>query len=81
MLLSYVVLVKSKVKISQNFAAISEYMNFILGLNIHLPLFIIVFITYESGHNEKDFKVLYLLNCLESNLYVTYHGSINVEVV
>ena len=59
----------------------THFMNFILGLNIHLPLFIIVFITYESGHNEKDFKVLYLLNCLESNLYVTYHGSINVEVV
>ena len=31
-----------------------------MGLNIHLPLFI----------KEKD--VLYLLNCLESNLFVTY---------
>ena len=29
LLLSYVVLVKSKVKISQNFVAFSEYMNFI----------------------------------------------------
>ena len=28
LLLSYVVLVKSKVKISQNFVAFSEYMNF-----------------------------------------------------
>ena len=31
LLLSYVVLVKSKVKISQNFVAFSEYMNFIIG--------------------------------------------------
>ena len=33
LLLSYVVPVKSKVKISQNFAAFSEYMNFIIIIN------------------------------------------------
>ena len=32
LLLSYVVPVKSKVKISQNFVAFSEYMNFILNI-------------------------------------------------
>ena len=36
LLLSYVVPVKSKVKISQNFAAFSEYMNFIVKTKMSL---------------------------------------------
>ena len=47
--------VKSKVKISQNFVAFSEYMNFKgvgpIVLSVHLPL--VFFVLYITGSQEK----------------------------
>ena len=40
LLLCYVVLVKSKVKVSQNFVTFSEYMNFTVLQHVHTPMYL-----------------------------------------
>ena len=60
--LSYVVTVKSKVEILQNFVAFSVYMNF----NVHQPIMLKIYIMYKKMKKKKTFySMLDIENTME----------------
>ena len=66
LLLSYVVPVKSKVKISQNFKAFSEYMNFIKTQIIYQPFLYVFLLTYI----EDFFPRMVEIGCFASQPFI-----------
>ena len=80
LLLSYIVPVKSKVKISQNFVAFSEYMNFKYATQI---LFLTYLYTTDSWHNHpmlNSYVGVALMRCLScQNKYVTLTEKLHIR--
>ena len=59
--LSYVVTVKSKVEILQNFVAFSVYMNF----NVHQPIMLKIYIMYKKMKKKTFYSMLDIENTME----------------